>query len=180
MKVILIDVSSLDGKLTRWTEDNVYNWSSEEDFLHFQKEKSKNNLLVMGSGTFNKVRDIEKAGLKAEKERLRIILTKNPENYKQFEVAGQIEFTSDKPKELIERLEKKGYKQMLLASGGKLSTSFFEEKLIDELWLTIEPRIFGVGEPLVAEKKFDIKLQLLNMEKLNSKGTILLKYKILN
>lgn len=178
MKVILIDVSSLDGKLTKWNGNNIHKWASHEDFLHFQKIKTENNLLVMGSGTFEKVKDIEEAGLKAEKERLRIVLTKNPEKYMQFEVYGQLEFSNESPKELISRLEKQGYKQMLLVSGGKVASSFFEEKLIDELWLTLEPRIFGVGDPLVTEKEFDIKLQLLSMEKLNKQGTILLKYKV--
>lgn len=180
MKVILIDVSSLDGKLTKWTESNIYKWASIEDFTHFKKTVSQNNLLVMGSGTFENVRNIEEAGLKPEKERLRIILTKNPEKYKQFEVAGQMEFSSESPKELITRLEKQGYKQMLLVSGGKVATSFFEEKLIDELWLTIEPKIFGVGEPIVQEKEFDINLQLLSYEKLNEQGTLVLKYKVIN
>jgi len=178
MKVVLIDVSSLDGKLTRWTDNNIYKWASVEDFLHFQKVKSENNLLVMGSGTFDKVKDIEKAGLKPEKERLRIVLTKNPEKYQTFNVPGQLEFSSEKPKELIDRLEKNGYKQMLLVSGGKLATSFFEEELIDEIWLTIEPRIFGKGENLIQEKEFDINLQLLSYEKLNKQGTLMLKYKV--
>jgi len=178
MKVILIDVSSLDGKLTKWSENNIYKWSSKEDFEHFQKVKSENNLLVMGSGTFEKVKDIEIAGLKAEKERLRIVLTKNPEKYKQFEVSGQLEFTNEKPKDLLSRFEKLGYKQMLLVSGGKLATSFFEENIIDELWLTIEPKIFGTGEPLVENKNFDINLRLLSIEKLNKQGTIVLKYEV--
>ena len=103
----------------------------------------------------------------------------NPEKYKQFAVAGQLEFSDEKPKELIRRLEKQGYGQMLLVGGGKVATSFFEEELIDELWITIEPRIFGIGEPLVAEKEFDINLQLLNYEKLNESGTLLLKYRVI-
>src|SRR5882724_7665335 len=122
MKIILLDVSSLDGKLTKGTDTNIYEWSSKEDFAHFQKVKSENNLLVMGSGTFEKVKDIDNAGLKPEKERLTIVLTSKPETYKQFAVEGQLEFSKEAPKALIERLETKGYKQMLLVSGGKVAT----------------------------------------------------------
>jgi dihydrofolate reductase len=179
MKVILIDVSSVNGKLTKGTDTNVYDWSSPEDLAHFQKVKSENNLLIMGSGTFEKVKDIENAGLKPEADKLRIVLTSNPEKYKEFEVKGQLEFSEEKPEELIKRLEENGYKQILLVSGGKVATSFFEGKLIDEIWITIEPYIFGTGEPMVQEKDFNIKLQLLSYERLNNQGTLLLKYKVI-
>lgn len=180
MKVILIDVSSLDGKLTKWTGNNIYEWSSVEDFKNFQKIKRINNLLVMGSGTFDKVKDIEKAGLRAEKERFRVILTQNPKKYQKFFVPGQLEFSNETPKTLITRFKKLGYKQLLLVSGGKVATSFFKEKLIDELWLTIEPKIFGIGEPLVQAEKFNISLQLISIKKLNKQGSLFLKYKIIH
>jgi dihydrofolate reductase len=179
MKIILIDVSSIDGKLTKWTGNNIYEWSSPEDFANFQKIKSENNLLVMGSGTFEKVKNVDKAGLKAEKGRLRIVLTSKPDAYKQFSVPGQLEFWDKTPTALVKKLEQQGYKQMLLVSGGKVATSFFKNNLIDELWLTIEPKIFGVGEPLVQEEKFDISLQLITSEKLNTQGALFLKYKII-
>ena len=179
MKIVLIDVSSLDGKLTKWTGNNIYEWSSPEDFVHFKKTISQNNLIVMGSGTFDQVKDIEKAGLKAEKERLRIILTRDPKKYSRFVVAGQMEFNNESPEVLISRLEKMDYKQMLLVSGGRVATSFFKAKLIDELWITIEPKIFGTGEPLVQDEKLDINLQLISMEKLNEQGTLLLKYNVI-
>src|SRR6266851_4117228 len=170
MKIILIDVSSLDGKLTKWARDNIYEWSSPEDFAHFQKVKEQNNLLVMGSGTFDGVKDNQTAGLKPEKERLRIILTSKPKAYTKYAVSGQLEFSNETPKQLVTRLEKQGYQQMLLVSGGKVATSFFKENLINELWLTIEPKIFGSGEPLVQEGMFDINLKLLSVERLNSQG----------
>ena len=179
MKIILIDVSSLDGKLTKWRGNDIYEWSSREDFVHFQKVKSENNLLVMGSGTFDKVKDIENAGLKPEEGRLRIIMTRKPSQYQQYVVPDQMEFTDEAPVELVTRLENRGYKQMLLVSGGHVATSFFKEQLIDELWLTLEPKIFGSGVPLIQEGAFDINLKLLDMQKLNSNGTLLLKYQVL-
>ncbi len=179
MKIILINVSSLDGKLTKGHGNNIYEWSSDEDFAHFQKIKSENNLLVMGSATFDAVKDNETAGLKPEEGRLRIILTSNPKKYKNYVVPGQLEFSNEAPVTLIKRLEEQGYKQLLLVSGGKVATSFFESQLIDEMYLTIEPKIFGSGEPLVQEKQFDISLKLLETQKLNPNGTLLLKYKIL-
>ena len=179
MKIILVNVTSLDGRFTKWEGKNIYEWSSEEDYQFFNKTKAENNLIVMGSATFDHVRQIEKAGLKPEKERLRVVLTKNSDKYKEFEVSGQLEFSDENPKKLVERLEKAGYKQMLLVSGGAVANSFLKDSLISELWLTLEPRIFGSGQSLAEGQDLDIKLELISSEKLNNQGTLLLKYKIL-
>lgn len=179
MKTILINVASLDGRFTKWKGKNIYEWSSDEDFAFFLKTKSENNLLVMGSSTFDHVRKIDKAGLKPEKERLRVIMTKNPAKYKKFEVPGQMEFSSETPKDLVKRLGKQGYKQMLLVSGGSVANSFFKDRLVNELWLTLEPRIFGSGKSVASGKDLDINLKLISAEKLNKNGTLLLKYTVL-
>ncbi|KKR76897.1 MAG: Dihydrofolate reductase [Candidatus Levybacteria bacterium GW2011_GWA2_40_8] len=179
MKVILINVSSLDGRFTKWKGKNIYEWSSSEDFAFFQKTKLENNLIVMGSTTFDHVRKIGKAGLKPEKERLRIIMTKNPSKYKEFEIPDQMEFKNLSPKQLIKHLEKRGFKQMLLVSGGKVANSFFKDGLVNEVWLTLEPRIFGSGKSLAEGSDLDVKLKLESSEKLNPQGTLLLKYKVL-
>lgn len=169
MKIILLYVSSVDGKLTRWGQPQVQEWASKEDAEHFAKVKTENNLIVMGSNTFNAVKPIPEPGT------LRIILTKNPDSYQKYTVPGQIEFSNESPEQLVKRLEKE-YTQMVLLSGKTLSTAFLKNRLIDELWLTIEPKIFGTGDPIFADEELDIQLQLISHEKLNTKGTLLLKY----
>ena len=179
MKIIAITVTSLDGRFTKGSEKNIYQWSSKEDFEHFKEVVNKHNLLVMGSGTFEPVKDIKEVGLKPEKERLRIIMTRNPERYKEFVVPGQMEFTNESPRELVTRLEKQGYQQMLLVGGSRLSGSFLQEGLINELLITIEPKLFGNGDFLHSDSLLDTNLQLLDVKKLNQKGTMVLHYKIL-
>jgi riboflavin biosynthesis pyrimidine reductase len=49
--------------------------------------------------------------------------------------------------------------------------------LVHELWLTIEPLLFGRGVPLLAEQT-DTRLRLLANEALSS-DTRLLKYEVL-
>ena len=173
MKIILLDVMSLDGKLTKWKGSNIYKWSSPEDYEHFSRAREENNLLVMGSGTFKVVHPMP------EKDKLRIVMTTQPEKYKKFVVTGQLEFRNEKPKELVKRLVRLKYKQMLLVGGKRIATAFLKEHLVNELWLTIEPRIFGQGETLVDMERMDVGLELLQFEKLNKQGTILLKYKVL-
>ena len=63
--------------------------------------------------------------------------------------------------------------------GPHVATFFLRDQLIDELWLTVEPKIFGTGGNFVIEEKFDIRLVLLNSEKINDQGTLINKYRVL-
>lgn len=180
-KIIItaITVTSVDGRFTRGDEGNIYHWSSQEDFANFSQVRSLHNLIVMGSGTFDYGLAYQQSGLKPEKERLRIVMTKNPEKYAQYAVSGQLEFTNESPQELVNRLEKEGYERMLFVGGKNLLVPFLQEKLIDEIILTIEPKIFGTGKILEAKKDLDIQLQLKDIKQLNKQGTILLTYDVI-
>ena len=67
---------------------------------------------------------------------------------------------------------------MLLVGGANVATSFLKEQLVDELWLTIEPKIFGTGGNFVIEEELDINLRLLSCEKVNDQGTLITKYAV--
>ena len=69
-----------------------------------------------------------------------------------------------------------GYRQALLGGGTYLNTLFLEKKLIDEIILTIEPKIFGDGLSLFS-KDFNIELQLLEVKQINA-NAIMLRYKV--
>lgn len=172
MKVISLFVSSLDGKVTRGENIPTKAWNSKEDQEYFKKTWQEQELIVIGSGTFKPAYAIAREG------QLRIILTSKPKSYEQYMVSGKLEFTDEKPRQFVSRLEKEGYKQMLLVAGPKVTTAFFKDNLIDELWLTLEPRIFGKGKS-IAEGKLDVQLQLYETKQLNKQGTMLLKYKVL-
>jgi riboflavin biosynthesis pyrimidine reductase len=54
---------------------------------------------------------------------------------------------------------------------------FFAAGLVDEIWLTVEPILFGGGTPLLVAR-VDVRLELLASEKLNAAGTLLLRYRV--
>ncbi len=60
-----------------------------------------------------------------------------------------------------------------------IATSFLKEQLIDEVWLTIEPKIFGTGGNFATEVNLDINLHLIHCEKVNGQGTLIIKYAVL-
>lgn len=168
-------VSSLNGKITKGDNPEVKSWSSKEDRELFEKVKDENKLIVMGKRTY----EAAKGQIKLKSGLLRVVLTHDPEAYRSQTVPGMLEFSSEKPRELIDRLSKVGYRQMLLVGGSEIASLFFKEKLIDEVWLTIEPAIFGKGIPLVAEEPLDVSLKLLDLRQLNDKGTLHLRYEVI-
>ncbi len=171
MNIIFIAVTSVDGKMTKGVNPLVHEWTSSEDAKHFLNTRNEHNLIVMGSKTYDVVKPL------AEKSRLRIILTRNPDNYAQEKVVGQIEFSSESVTALVKRMEKLGYQKMLLVAGQKVATDFFLANLVNEFWLTIEPKLFGMGNSLLTQE-MEIDLELFSLEKLNEKGTLLLKYRV--
>lgn len=170
MKMILIMVSSVDGKIIKWEDGDTYTWTSSEDKKHFESFVHKAKLIIMGSKTF------EVAKPKAKKGVLRVVFTHHPDQYKDLIVSGQLEFTNETSKALVARLEKKGYLEALLVGGSGVNTTFFQENVVDEIWLTIEPRIFGKGKMIVEQVPMDVQLRLESVEKLNEQGTLLMKY----
>jgi dihydrofolate reductase len=173
MKTILIFVSALDGKITRWNEPHVSAWSSHQDQDYYKQVWNDSGLIVMGSGTFNA------EAFNPSPSHLLIVMTADPDKYKHAQVPGQIEFTNESPVELTARFKSKGHPQMLVVGGPHVATSFLKEQLIDELWLTLEPKIFGIGGNFTIDTKLDINLSLMHCEKVNEQGTLITKYAVL-
>lgn len=170
MKAVLVFVSTLDGKVTKWGNPHVKDWSSQKDQEYFKNIWNEAKLIIMGSNTFN-------AGhYPPSSNCLLVVMTRHFLKYKEYGVAGQLEFTDNSPVELTRRFQKKGYETMVVVGGAHIATSFLKEQLIDELWLTIEPRIFGTGGNFVIDEKLDINLSLISCEKVNKQGTLITKY----
>lgn len=173
MKTILVFVSTLDGKVTKWGDPFVRVWSSKADKEYFNRIWKDNKLIVMGSNTYNA------HPLKPSKAHLLIIMTRNASKYKTKEIGGQIEFTDMSPAQLVSCYKNLGHEQMLITGGAHIATSFLKDQLIDEVWLTIEPIIFGLGGNFVTAEKLDINLNLLSCEKVNVQGTLITKYSVI-
>jgi len=172
MKVILADVMSLDGKLTKWDGTNVREWASTEDQVHLKDLIRSCDVMILGSGTFQAVRP------KPSEDILRIVLTSMPARFAGLEMQGLLEFTAESPPAVIARLAHAGYKRVLLLGGSTVATAFLKDNLIDEIVVTIEPRIFGAGLPFAQSEPLDISLRLSSSHQLNGGGTILLSYTV--
>lgn len=174
MRVLLTYVATLNGKITMSDDPDVVGWTSREDQNHFKALKAEADVIIRSSVTY----EIAKEQVKVPNQ-LQIVLTRNPDKYLDEEEKGVLEFTAESPKELIARLKKMGFGTVLIAVGGNLSAQFFKEGLIDEFYLTLEPKIFGQGKDMIDDIIMEINLTLVEAPQvLNNQGTVLLKYKV--
>lgn len=176
MKLTLVVVTSSDGKtyIEKYADHHV-TWASKEDQEYFfNKIINIATLIIMGRNTYESSKEI----MKHREGRKRVVMTNTPEKYKKESIPNQLEFTNENPKSLIKRLEKEGFAEAYHVGGAGSASAFFKEKLITNIYQTIEPKIFGVGVGIV-DGEFEIDLKLESLEQLNQKGTILLKYAVL-
>ena len=88
-----------------------------------------------------------------------------------------MEITQENPKDLLARLEQKGYKQAAICGGATIYTMFMEAGVVNKLYLTVEPMLFGKGIKLF-DKAAERRLELVQVKNLN-RYTLLLEYNLL-
>lgn len=164
MKIIMMMAMTADGKIAR-NDNHFPNWTSREDKALFAQITKKHGAVLMGDKTFWTF----PAPLR---DRLNVVFTleKSPPK-----IEG-VKWVSGEPEKVLEELEKMGYESAILGGGCYLNSLFLRKKLIDEIILTIEPRLFGSGLSLFSDD-VNVNLELLEAKKINH-ASIMLKYKV--
>jgi dihydrofolate reductase len=172
MRVTMATVMSVDGRITQGDKVRASFWRSVEDGEILKSLIARHQVLIMGRKTYETVRP------KPATHRLMIVLTSDMEQFASHEVPGSLEFVSEQPRQLISRLTARGYDSVLLL-GGSSNIPFVEAGVVDELYLTVEPSLFGEGLPLAQGLPAAIPLRLVNSKQLNRQGTLLLRYEVI-
>lgn len=169
MKVIQYNAISLNGYIAGPDDDTSF--TSKEDWDGFLAMAKKVGNIIIGRRTHDMAK---KEGNQLD-VRLRIVMTNNS-SYNDH--TPNTIFTSQSPKEIIELVSSRGFDTTLVAGGGMLNSSFLKAGLIDELYIDVEPIIFGRGIPLFSPDDFEKNLKLLSTTKLNE-NTVQLHYRVL-
>lgn len=160
---------SLDGFISPTAHVRSFEWTSKEDQQLIIKLGREAEVIVMGANTFDtfKIK-------RAPPGRRLIIYTTKPES-----VHGEgIETTREDPKVLLRRLEREGVKNVIIEGGSAIYRLFLEAKVVDDLYITIEPVLFGDGISFMNGQAVT-KLTLIGKRMLND-STILLHYAVEN
>jgi dihydrofolate reductase len=174
MRITLIAAQSLDGFITKHTTPGS-DFASAADQAHLRASLAGFDCSVMGAETYRTARTLIRDRLSPP--RLRVVLSRTPATLAADTVPGLLEFSSAAPASLIADLEARGHRSCALLGGAQIHSLFLRAGLVNELWLTIEPVLFGHGTPLLAGKT-DTRLRLLADEALSG-DTRLLKYEVL-
>jgi dihydrofolate reductase len=158
-----------NGMIARFDNSEFSSKLSRIDFLKTIKRYKVN---IIGRNTFNVASKSKNFPL----DGLNIVVTRH--NIKLKKEWKNVIVTDKKPKDIIKIVEKNGYKSAMVA-GGALATSFLKDGLVNELFLNIEPIVFGRGIPLFSNENFEKKLKLLQVKRF-SENEIRLHYKVFN
>jgi dihydrofolate reductase len=167
MRVFIIASLTADGFIGLNTDHLSTTWTSKEDTQLFVKISKAAGVVVMGSRTFATI------NRPLPGRRLIVYIPKS----EKLNVEG-IETTREEPAVLIKRLKKEGAKAVAVSGGASIYALFMASGVVDELYLTIEPVLFGHGISLFNEDLPLTNLKLLECQALNQ-NTILLHYTVI-
>lgn len=171
MKKIIIAAITLDGKIAKHPGHDV-DWTSKQDKQFFRAETKKAGAVIFGSSTYDTIG-------RPMPDRLNIVMTRTPEKYAAVEKPGLLEFSADLPRAILGRLEERGFKSVVIGGGSVIYSFFLKDKLVDEIYLTIAPKIFGAGIALFQQMDIpEVDCELMSCTKL-TKNEVLVRYKIM-
>jgi dihydrofolate reductase len=153
--------------------DGDSEWTSEEDLNGFFETSKRVGNIIMGKNTF---KEASSQGYFPFPEALNVVVSHEEIENKWGE---KVLITDEGPAQILKLLESKGFDTAFLAGGGTLNASFLEAKLVNEIYLDVEPLLFGKGIPVVAPANFECDLKLLDTKKLND-DTVQLHYEVIS
>ena len=164
IKCFIISCLTTDGYIGKHSTHAAM-WTSKEDKKRFIEITKRAGVIVMGQNTWTTL------GGKPLKNRLNIVYSPTP-----LTPVEGMEVTTKSPADLLADLESRGFKEVAICGGSQIYTMFMKAGLVDTLYLTIEPVVFGDGMRLFKED-MDYKLNLEECTKTET-GTLLLTYKV--
>jgi dihydrofolate reductase len=171
MKVFIIAALTVDGFVARDADQFSMEWTSKEDIKRFVSLTKEAGVMVMGSRTFATT---IKAGRRLPGRKM-VVYTSRPGGIEHSRT-DPTEFTSESPVDLISRLKNEGYASVAVCGGSQIYSLFMEAGVVTDLYLTLEPKLFGKGLSLLGNQ-VDINLTLHSFEKLGE-NALALHYKV--
>lgn len=169
MKVIIYSIPTVNGLIAEENEKD-YSFISDSSWDNYLKKLKRAGVFIMGKRTYE-------ASFKTGAfpyDCLNVVMTKQKITNNWGE---NVLFTNLNPKEVLKMLEKRGFKEAII-TGGYLSASFMKEKLVDEIWIDLMPRIFTNGVKLFDGINFSADLKLLEVKK-SGENEVQLRYKVI-
>lgn len=167
MHITLLVAMSVDGRIATGP-DQLTDWTSADDKRFFVMKTKEAGVVIMGRRTFQTIGE-------PLSDRLNVIMTRQEAPFD--DVPGALECTNESPHGVVKSLEARGYTKAVVVGGREIYSAFLAAGLVTDMYVTIEPHLFGDGVPVV-EGVAPQKLQLMSVEKLGEQS-VLLHYVVL-
>ena len=171
---IAIAAVTIDGKIAKGP-DHFSDLTSPQDKVFMRALLIKCDVIIVGNNTY-------KTAIKPLSKRNCVVFSKssNPPSHKATEGLRSKNplYVNPNKTDVKKLIQDRGYKKIAILGGAQTYTYCLEHNMMDELYLTIEPIVFGKGIDLFASKNFlDSKFKLISVKTLNPQGSLLLRYK---
>ncbi len=185
-KFIAIAAITLDGRIAKG-QKHMSDWTSKEDKVFMRALLDQCDLVIVGNNTYQ-------TAIKPLSKRNCLVFTHSLPPLPLGEGRGEGVFKksdkliyADPNKTNVKKLTAKlKYKKIAILGGAQTYAYCLKNNLLDELYLTIEPLVFGAGISLFGDTVLNNpsrrgraeadKFKLVSIKKLNNKGSVLLKY----
>jgi dihydrofolate reductase len=169
MKISIYIAVAANGLISN--SRNVPDWLSAEYGEGFVSICQKTKAVIMGKTTYN---ILAPDYLPLKEEGTTIVLTTDDQAKSDN---ATVVFTKNKATEIAGMLAKKGHTEAVIIGGTMTMSEFINAGLVDDIYFVMEPVLFGSGLPLLKNVELELKLNLLEMKKLNG-NTVQLHYEI--
>ncbi|MDO8658420.1 MAG: dihydrofolate reductase [Candidatus Levybacteria bacterium] len=170
MKVILTMAMSANGIIA--TKKGSEDFLSHDNWIQFVKLANKIGCFIWGRKTYDAVRKWEGDYLNDLKDVKKVIISHSPiELMEGFTLANS-------PEDALKKLDAEGFEQAIITGGSTINSEFAKRGLIDEVIFDVNPSILGEGIPVFASANFDMKLELIDFNKVGE-NIVELRYKVM-
>ena len=189
MKTFLIAAITLDGFIGKDETDTSTRWTSPEDASWFSHKTKQARFCVMGRKTYEtfnqplpgrvvlvQTKDTLTWQQKQADLGTKVKIVDNQTDLKTLENDGrtQVWATNLEIDRLHQLLVDTGVKELAVCGGASIYTQWLLSGLVDELYLTVEPIIFGAGVKLF-NQPVELRFKIVEEKRLNDHGTRLIK-----
>jgi dihydrofolate reductase len=161
--VFIIASITADGLIAR-DASHAATWSSPADKKFFVSRTKAAGAIIMGAKTFATIG-------RPLPGRLNVVYTHQPTPH------PEVMATALPPAELLAELEGHGVTEAAICGGSSIYTLFLKAGLVQKIYLTVEPRLFGQGLSLF-NQELDLTLKLLSTQQL-APDVVLLEYQVI-
>ena len=172
--VSIVAAMTADGLIDAAGSSRSFDWTTQADKKYYIDAIKRAGVVVTGSRTFKPMRRFPK-GMKY------FVYTRKPEELiNPRPELIDVQPTQASPQDLIKQIAAEGYSEVIISGGSSVYTMFLQAGVVDKVYLSIEPLMFGKGVRLVDGVLDDVKLKLEDVGKLGDEGTVVLEYLVVS